>query len=450
MTATNPVGTLTPERKLRLALAIVGGGFVLAGVYHLIQKLVFDHGYPYSTFLFKAAARYSDFSSVMDATIDLDPYVHQQVYYPFTYVLFYPLAGLRMRIALALFFGGCLLALGTWVWARLRGVVASGWAWAGGFVLVFLAYPVLFCVDRGNVEFGLLILLLGFLSAYERGWFWMAIACLVPAICLKVYPVVFLGLLVRRGQWPHLIVALAASLILSVASLALFSRPMVENLRLMKQDTQVYADLQLNSDGGMSSSASLWSPVRLALIGGERLLGRPGASGLKSSGAAPPTMSVSARINAAGLTLYSLFMVGLAAYVAFHVACVETEFWRRAALLLIFMVVSAPAGADYKMIHLIPALCGLITLKSCRSRDLLVIVALALVLVPKKYIFIPGVVTDSGYADASLLGIVLNPLLMLAVAAMLCADGWRDASARGRVSWTAFRQSIIPPAVLAG
>ena len=117
--------------------------------------------------------------------------------------------------------------------------------------------------------------------------------------------------------------------------------------------------------------------------------------------------------------------------VAAFVSFVETNLWRRLAILILFMTVTPPPGADYKMIHVILALVGLITLRRRLRFDWGVVVLLSLVLVPKKYWFFPGIVTDSLSQDVSI-GIFLNPLLMVIALGLLCADSWMKSTARGR------------------
>ena len=119
---------------------------------------------------------------------------------------------------------------------------------------------------------------------------------------------------------------------------------------------------------------------------------------------------------------YSILMLIVALYLTWHVIYVEKDIRRQTILLLLFMVVAPAGGADYKMIYVVPAIVLIITLSE-RKYDLVVVICTAFVLIPKKYFFITGLITDSGYADASY-GVFINPILMLISMLFIVAQGW--------------------------
>ena len=128
-------------------------------------------------------------------------------------------------------------------------------------------------------------------------------------------------------------------------------------------------------------------------------------------------------------------MALLAATLVIYVCLVEKEFLRCAAVLLLFMTISAPSGADYRLLYSGMALVSLIILRTNRPHDWLVVIPLALTMVPKKEILLTFAGrTESNAADVSI-QVLLNPLCVGAAIALLLYDAWRVSD----LKWSAQR-----------
>jgi len=220
-----------------------------------------------------------------------------------------------------------------------------------------------------------------------------------------------------------------------MGSLMMFDDPWHEELKLWQGQMAKYRILYIVGDFSMAGSASLWNPAKLGVYA---LFKDPAAAISQSM---PGDVSITHYVERA-LLLYSLLMLALAAAITSHISVVEVEFWRKVVLLGLFMMMSAPGGAEYKLVYLSLLLAAAIVLRSRRRYDLTVVVLLALAVIPKKYCFFPQLITDSGARDASI-GVLLNPVLMLVAAALLCHDGWRRSTARGRaLRWAHMRTAL--------
>jgi hypothetical protein len=132
------------------------------------------------------------------------------------------------------------------------------------------------------------------------------------------------------------------------------------------------------------------------------------------------------------LTMYSVVVVALCCVVAWFVTFIETDFWRKAALLFLLMITAPPAGADYKLVHAVGAATALIIAAGQRSGDLLPVMLTAAVLCPKKYWFFPDIITDMMATDCSV-GVVINPILIWVAAGVLIYQGFREWNSAGPV-----------------
>ncbi len=83
----------------------------------------------------------------------------------------------------------------------------------------FLSYPFWFELKDGNMEIVLLGLTIGAVWAFLDGRTWLAAACIGFAMALKIYPFVFLGLLVAKKQYRQCVFAVILAAAVNLFSL---------------------------------------------------------------------------------------------------------------------------------------------------------------------------------------------------------------------------------------
>ncbi|AMV18176.1 glycosyltransferase family 87 protein [Planctomyces sp. SH-PL14] len=416
---------LSVRGRLRLVLAIGLTGMLAAIAFHAFQGSVLHRGYPWNSFLWRADLKYTDFYDVLRSASLGDPYTIWSLYFPFTYVAFHPLSKLSWGWTLVVFDVISIVALWGWICQALtRATRSLPLAATGAAVILGTSYPLWLCIDRGNIEVGLVALVCWFLYFADRRRHTAALLCLLPAICLKLYPAALLGIYCRLGRIRYPLIAGAIFAVVTFASLASFQHSWQIDLALWQAQLSKFRNQYLIGDHGMGASASLWTPMKLAYM-----YGMLGYATWADQPLPDPRVLISHQHQM--LKVYGYVMVALAGLVTWHVTIVETELRRKLMILLIYMVISAPGGVDYKLLHVTPILVWSICLSTRRPGDRLVTVLLALLTIPKKYWFFPYVVTDSGAMDSSI-AVVVNPLLLLVSFVVLCWDGWRASTARTR------------------
>jgi hypothetical protein len=127
------------------------------------------------------------------------------------------------------------------------------------------------------------------------------------------------------------------------------------------------------------------------------------------------------------LQLYSFLSLMLMFVTAAYVVLVERELQRRIILVLLYITVAAPGGADYRMLYAAIALLILIIIKSRRRYDFLVTTLLALALIPKREILLPFYEGGDhpGAINGASVTIIISPLLLICSYVLLMRDGWQ-------------------------
>jgi predicted nucleic acid-binding Zn ribbon protein len=414
------------KRKLTIVLFIILCGFLIACDYHYFEGVFFGKGYPYNTFLFDPGNRYSDYFDVIRASIVPDPYATQlTVYFPFAYVLFNFLASVFQPYAgLYILFIASSMVLFFWIYSMLESLKLTTFQrFLSTVIFGGLSYPVLFCWDRGNIEILLLACVLGFLHFFYKDKYWVALVFLLPAICIKLYPAALLAMYLPRRQYLPLISCGLAAIALTFLSLLSFDNPVGQEILEWQSNLAVFKTNYLIGNGAMGSGSSPWNIMKTVFINMNlakaNLLSMP----VNSEWAENLVLSLRSLLHG-----YSIIMLLLALYLTWHIVFVENDLRRQTILLLLFMVVAPAGGADYKMIYLVPVIVLMITLSE-RKYDFLALFYIAIVLIPKKYFFIPNLITDSGYADAST-AVFINPILMILSLIIIIESGWQERNHR--------------------
>lgn len=373
-------------QKVRLVCAILIAGMVIALVYHGFVGLVLHRGYPSDTFLFRPWLRFSDFSDSIAPVREGSPYANRlSIYFPFSYLILYPLALIRVRYALALLlllFSGCTFAF---FW---RSVTSLGGKWrvAAAAVLTFGTYPFLFCIDRANLEMLVLLLTFWFVAAVARGKFLTASVPLACAIAMKLYPGVLGVLLLQRRQYKAAALTAILTVVLTVGAAAAFPGGVSPTFHLLANNYHRFGDEYVLSPKTVPFSSNYFALVKLvtALLGG----------------------NVIATARAA-LTPYGIASLLLFSGVCLFIMSRELALWKQAVLLLAMAILLPQVSFDYRMIHLLVPLGLFIVAPPGRTRDDRVHAALfGLLLIPKAY---------GPLGSETTVGVILNPLLLTAL-----------------------------------
>jgi hypothetical protein len=278
--------------------------------------------------------------------------------------------------------------------------------------LMVLSYPLLICLDRGNIEIVVVTLVASSILLMARGRHWLAALCLAPAISLKFYPAFLLVLMVRQRRYAAVLLALGLSVVITGLSLHGLSLSALDAWHYYHRNLVYHTRAGVLGNLMVEGAASPWNAFKIIVATAEHwgLIG-------------PVELSFNGPFIQNAYFVYVILMAGMAAAVAVY-TLVEREFLRTVIPLLLYLSINVPMGGDYRLLYGETAMIVLIALHTRRRFDLAAIALLAVTLVPKKEIILSYMgKTETEFADVTI-NAVINPVLILVVLALLLADGW--------------------------
>ncbi len=383
------------EEKAWFVGFIVVAGFALSVFFHYWLGYYRGDPYPRNTFLFLPADHSMDFYNLFNPIQAGNPYSYRWwLYFPFAYLPFSLFTPFSARLVYALFLAVFVGAVVRFLYGRLDFLPRYERATLT-FVLSFLTYPFLFCMDRGNFECLLFVFLCLFFTAFRRDRLKLSVFFLACAIAMKAYPGVFVVLFLARRQYRPAAAAVALAGLLTVLGAALLPAGPVDSFRELAQNLSLYKQEYVIGNGGLAFGASYFGAMKAALLG-LRPVSPEGINRL--------------------LLPYALACLAAFALLALYAIFREETLWKRVALLSFAMILLPQVSGDYKLIHVLFPLALFISSPEEERRAPLYALLFGLLLVPKAFFWIKGDIN---------IGVVLNPLLMTVMIFLILADGLR-------------------------
>jgi hypothetical protein len=375
-------------REIRLVGLIVLVGTLTATLFCLVVHLTTGLGYPYDTFLFKPSVRFSDFTQVYDLARSYGP-PHN------TTMVYSTELHLLMTLATALPAGVVWVAFNALFVATLVCVVWFGVSRRVGgrriraaYTLIFVAlsYPVLFVLDRSNLEMLLFVALAAFVYLHyvrKSAWSWLPLAL---AIAGKYYLATLLVLYVKERRWRELALAIAAVVVSTLGSAVALSLHSGFSVLQVLQNTRTTLDGfagRVTNLAIVQHGHTLWGLVCMFIV------------------------YVNPPVIASHLEpYYVLLCAALFALISVRVLTTELAPWKSFTALLVAALVLPFQSNDYTLIHLLLplALIGAYGAQSRHGRRTAIL--LALLLVPTAYEVLIVDVTSS---------VIVYPLVCVAL-----------------------------------
>ena len=386
---------MSKEDRITLLVLIVAVGFCIAVAYHYAMGIYFRKEWPANTFLYWPEDRFWDFTQVVRQSSTLDPFgingkgfagtpFGQFVGYLFSVMR--P-ASLQLPMFLGSFFVGFILMVKHCLYG-LKSTLTSH-QWLALFAIVFLTYPVLFAVDRANLDLLVLPCLFLFAIAYARHEHKASTVFLGLAIALKPYTAIFIMVYIFDRRYRDTLLVIFNALVLTILSLALFKDGLFV-------ETQKYFSALWNmvSDPSLGSEIVYTSDLFSLLTVAARPIGDFLHWGSLMALADQPEYRV----------YYVIMAVVASAYFAIHLWQKPRPLWKTMAVLTILIILLPFSTHDYRLIYLFVPMLAYLAMYETTRNDLLIVVFWGLLLVPKNYYSISG---------AQNIGIVINPLLLI-------------------------------------
>jgi Glycosyltransferase family 87 len=367
-----------------------------------VQGYYYAKPYPFSTFLFNPSDKFvpgapgvgthyfGDLYGLWRHTRDANPYRHPSIpypsnYLPFTHVLFKPLSWLSYPIASAGFLIGSLLATMAicWRWIEAQERVVHALL---TLIIACLSYPVLFALDRGNVDILGFILLWLMIEAISRGAWTAAAVLLALGASMKGVPGILILLFVPARQWRAALLAIGLTVALSVVGLAIMHGGIVDNFNGLRDAIQSFNRTVDQGTTGLQHDSSIHGLLAV--------LEHWGLGG--ATGAAAALSAVLVVVAVLGSLLLPLAL------------------WERLTVLTVAFILAPTVTFDYRLVFMLLPVGVVLSGRHTPEVPAYVIVLFGLLLIPKEW---PLLWADVG------LGTLVNPLLMLGLFGVALAGG---------------------------
>lgn len=379
-------------RRFSLFFAVYAFGWGLNFIYYFLIATPLGYQLPQSTFLLHSADLYSDLILTWTQAKLPNPYFTASIstYFPLTYALLSKTAAFSAGNLILAYLATSFAAMfSVWVW-WLR----TQWPrWKGDArwpVIVVLSatlaicnYPLLFALDRGNLDpvaMGLLFVALELLSR-NRGTVGGVVLALASG--LKGFPLAAILLWIERRRVLGAAVVVTGMVALILVPATTFEGGISVSLRGLLGHLGQFHDVYVV--GALSSHYSAdW-------LNAMRVLWR--WRGLAFDGASiVPWYELSATLWAAALSFLALFVI--------------RSGWRKLLAVVLIMLTFPNVANDYKLVFLLPVILKwLTTTASIDWRSTIFGISMALLMVPKHFYFPRA-------NDVSSISCVISPVLI--------------------------------------
>ncbi len=387
---------MTNQEKVDILKIVVVVGFTLSVLYHYV--LVNYQGliqYPYNTFLFNPADKFNDFFNIYKASISLNPYQSPlSVYFPFTFIIMYLFSFLKAQFALYVFLLLFVVFFIFYIYKNTNFLKGKDTFFLA-FIFIFMSYPSLFLLDRGNVEGFVFIFLILFFLSYQQKNDAGSIIWLSFASAMKLYPLAFVALFFIDKKYKQLFLTLALTVSISILSAVVLDGGLIASYGGVKRNLALFAKGYFSSVNGLQHNSSLFGFFRLL------------------QGFFPST---SFFVNS-----YNFLAIVIGGAMIIWMLFREHLLWKKVSLLVFIILLLPQVSFDYKLIHLfIPIL--LFVRAASAKFDMVYAILFGLLIIPKDYYVIN--------VDISI-AVIINPLLMISIMGIFVVQNYMETSRLG-------------------
>jgi hypothetical protein len=398
--------------RAQVIAIVISAGFVAAVYFHYWLTAYEGLSYPRATYLcrtddnmplatmhvpWSVVSRrhcFGDLYAPYLQTLRLAPYASEGIfpsnYLPFTHALMLPATFLPYDLLVPSYLA-C-FAAGTFAFC-LWGVRELSWLDRVIFALpvALMSYPPQFLMDRGNLEGVVFAFTALFYICYSQRKTNAAACFLAAAIAMKGYPVAYSLLFALNAQWRQLLLCAAVSIVLTLASAAIFEGGVVHNMMAISSGVKHYLSI-VQTDEGVRHACSLHG---LLTILHHNMLGSP------------------ALMTTASFCLDNYKWIQAIVGLSLFSACIvlPLRLWEVLSLLSFSFLLLPLSAPDYRLIHLFLPIIAFIRCKKRDSHALQIATVAALLLVPKAFMYVEGEIS---------IGCVINPILMVIAAIFIC------------------------------
>lgn len=409
--------------RIRFYFTFVLSGLLIAILFHYSMRRFFGLGYPWNTFLLDPSDRFNDWYNSVFSAATMDPYYKHGVaistYFPFAYVLlqvgsFFSRRGsllVYLASSIGLLMSGIVIFWRIYLVPKIDDAPVKFWS-VGLFISsVAFCYPLIFALDRGNIDTWVAGLCLIYVVLLRTQYNLLGFLAIGIAIAIKGYPAAFLLLGMVDKQYRLVLWAIIVSIALTFYSLHHFSGGFLYNLHGFRQGLQDFRNMYVLGAGGIGSSADPYNGIRTLLMMFN-----------------PAWLSGNIRlVLLQAYDILALFFAGISVY---FILFVSVPRWRQVLATCLLAVLFPDVIMHYKLLVLLPGVFMLFTDADNSKQLRRSLIYLAILMIPKSYLYIKGI-SVSG---------IINPIFLVLLVWNVFDDkvAWIDSFKEMRFNWLNF------------
>lgn len=362
---------MNKEEKVFLLSNIVLVGFLIALIFHYFCANILQLGDPFNTFLLYPKWFIADIKNITDASLYLKPFSKPDSmvnYFPLTYFFLFPFALLKNYfIEYAIFLS---VFLCFFSYQNYKNFSCKGFSklqiFQNIFILTFMTYPFLYLLERGNLDMLLIILLTFSIYAFFNKKYLKSSILLAIINSIKPFCLPFLLLFIYEKRWKELIINISITTLLVIGGFLFLHDNFLTQIAGFKTNLALYEqEFLYHPLNGTSTCSSLFQSLKLIYYHVGII--------------ATPFL----------VKIYG-FILFLGTLFTTYFAWKEAVFWKKIALLTLYMSVFPYIIFDYKLIFLFIPLWFFVNSEEKSRFDLIYTIFFGLLLIPKKQlIFFP-------------------------------------------------------------
>ncbi len=383
------------SQKILLISNIVLVGFVVAVIVHYTLGAYLKLPFPFNTFLFSPEIHFSDFIGIMPIANGLYPFDAPnpwRCYFPLAYILLFPFSLISNPLIAYFIFASVFLV--SIVYMNIKNFTCANLTklqnFQNIFIISILSYPILYILDRGNIDMFLFILLAGFVYLFKSKKYLLSAVLLGIQNAIKPFPIFFLILFLFKKKYKEFFLSILITGLLVIGGFMFLKGGFFEQITIFIKNLLIFKMNYVynnSNSNAMSNTSSLFMAMKLLFC-------------------KYTTIFSTIQLE----KVYSYLSLIITAITLFFTQK-EKTFWKQITLLTLLMWLLPYVIDDYKLIFLFIPIWLFVSTQEKTKFDSAYAVLFGLLIIPKQFFVL--FVHAHGMTQLMSFGIIINPILML-------------------------------------
>lgn len=396
------------SQKVTLFSIITLLGFTFGVIYHYVLGFYMHKQGSYTSFLYPHEWAFCDFFSILSSIKDLKPYQDVSmwsVYFPLNYIFMLPFAFIKNKIlTYSIYISGFLVYLITMNTKMFSSKNLTKFQNVQNvFIITVLSYPVLYCLDKGNFDMYLFVLLGFWTFAFQKGQYKLSAVLLAIINAMKPFTVYFLLLYLMKKRYKEFFLSIVLTAILVIGGFLIIPDNIAKEVSMFLQSVIFYKQLYTHqAQIGMAFVSSLYMPLKALLL----------------------HFTVSVKNVATFNVIYDIFCQFITIATLIFVWR-EKTFWKQLTLLVCNFLLLPYCTYDYKFIFLFIPIWLFVNQEEKTKFDFYYLILFALLFIPKNILIDFPYIHNGGINWLSFSAIV-NPLIMILLSGLIIFEQFKQ------------------------